>query len=345
MRAQTIHFHPTSTNRTIHGRRRRVGRRTRRALRFGARGARRQRGDRLERDRRRAHHRAAGQPPHVAALSLAMVQGAVYDAVNAIDGGHQPYLVAPPADPRTRRTPRSRPRPSACSSGCSRRSIDAAAALRRLARGGARRAGEGRRDRGRRGRGRGDARRAGERRPRRPVHLRRGHRSWRVAAAAAQLRASTRPPWVGNVRPFLVPNVEMLRTDGPNALTSAAYAEDFNEIKGLGSLTSTKRTADQTAAAIFWQDSGPAIWNRVFRAARGERGARHRRQRPPVRDDEPGRGRRSRSAAGTTSPTGASGGRSRRSARRRTTATRRPRPTRTGCRCSTRLCPSPGRRS
>ena len=34
----------------------------------------------------------------VAPLSLAMVQGAVYDAVNAIDGGHQPYLVSPPAN-------------------------------------------------------------------------------------------------------------------------------------------------------------------------------------------------------------------------------------------------------
>ena len=57
----------------------------------------------------------------------------------------------------------------------------------------------------------------------------------------------------------------MLRTDGPNALSSAAYAEDFNEIKALGSLTSTKRTADETAAAIFWQDSGSAIWNRIYR--------------------------------------------------------------------------------
>ena len=50
----------------------------------------------------------------------------------------------------------------------------------------------------------------------------------------------------------------MLRTDGPNALSSAAYAEDFNEIKELGSLTSTTRTADETAAAIVWQDSGSA---------------------------------------------------------------------------------------
>jgi hypothetical protein len=39
----------------------------------------------------------AGQPPHASTLSFAMVQGAVYDAVNAIDGGHSPYLVAPPA--------------------------------------------------------------------------------------------------------------------------------------------------------------------------------------------------------------------------------------------------------
>ena len=51
----------------------------------------------------------AWQPPHAAALSLAMVQGAVYDAVNAIDGGHQPYLVAPPAAG----TPRSRCRTAA----------------------------------------------------------------------------------------------------------------------------------------------------------------------------------------------------------------------------------------
>src|SRR5204862_6917771 len=41
----------------------------------------------------------AAQPPPVSALSFAMVQGAVYDAVNAIDRGHQPYLVQPPSNP------------------------------------------------------------------------------------------------------------------------------------------------------------------------------------------------------------------------------------------------------
>ena len=37
----------------------------------------------------------AGQPPPVSVLHFAMVQGAVYDAVNAIDRGHRPYLVQP----------------------------------------------------------------------------------------------------------------------------------------------------------------------------------------------------------------------------------------------------------
>src|SRR5205809_646912 len=79
-------------------------------------------------------------------------------------------------------------------------------------------------------------------------------------------------PWVGNVLPFLVPSAEMLRTDGPNALTSADYAEDFNEVKELGSLTSTTRTADQTDAAIFWQDHAIALYNRIFRTLAASQG-------------------------------------------------------------------------
>ena len=39
----------------------------------------------------------AAQSPHASTLSFAMVQGAVYDAVNAIDRGHRPYLVTPRA--------------------------------------------------------------------------------------------------------------------------------------------------------------------------------------------------------------------------------------------------------
>jgi hypothetical protein len=41
----------------------------------------------------------AGQQHPFSVLSFAMVQGAVYDAVNAIDRGHHPYLSQPPSNP------------------------------------------------------------------------------------------------------------------------------------------------------------------------------------------------------------------------------------------------------
>jgi hypothetical protein len=86
--------------------------------------------------------------------------------------------------------------------------------------------------------------------------------TWRPTPPAFALDPA---PWVGNVRPFVVPSVEMLRTPPPNALTSRAYARDLNEIEDVGSLHSTTRTPDETSAAIFWQDHAFALWNRTFR--------------------------------------------------------------------------------
>ena len=79
-------------------------------------------------------------------------------------------------------------------------------------------------------------------------------------------------PWVGNLKPFLMESPSQFRSDGPNPLTSAAYAEDFNEVKEIGALNSSTRTADETTAAIFWQFSPVPLWNRLARdisAARG----------------------------------------------------------------------------
>jgi hypothetical protein len=87
--------------------------------------------------------------------------------------------------------------------------------------------------------------------------------AWRTSPPFFALDPS---PWVGNVTPFLVPNAEMLRTDGPNALTSTAYAEDFKEVKSLGSLTSTTRTPDETTAAIFWQSQPGGLYGGVMRS-------------------------------------------------------------------------------
>jgi PAP2 superfamily len=71
--------------------------------------------------------------------------------------------------------------------------------------------------------------------------------------------------WVGGVRPFLLQSPSQFRTAGPLPLTSAAYAAEFNEVKALGSLNSMVRTPEQTHNALFWQSTGgPALlWNPV----------------------------------------------------------------------------------
>ena len=71
--------------------------------------------------------------------------------------------------------------------------------------------------------------------------------------------------WAGNLKPFLIRSAAEFRSKGPNALTSAAYAADFAEVKALGALSSSTRTADQTAAAVFWQFAPIALWNPVAR--------------------------------------------------------------------------------
>jgi hypothetical protein len=72
-------------------------------------------------------------------------------------------------------------------------------------------------------------------------------------------------PWVGNVRPFLIESSSQFRTAGPLAMDTAAWAAEFNEVKALGSATSVVRTADQTHIARFWQSSVPPAWNEVAR--------------------------------------------------------------------------------
>jgi hypothetical protein len=73
-------------------------------------------------------------------------------------------------------------------------------------------------------------------------------------------------PWIGGVRPFLLQSSSQFRTAGPLALTSAAYAAEFNEVKALGSLNSTTRTPEQTHIALFWASTPVATWNAVARA-------------------------------------------------------------------------------
>jgi hypothetical protein len=72
--------------------------------------------------------------------------------------------------------------------------------------------------------------------------------------------------WVSNEKPFLIKDPSRYRSKGPNKLTSKKYARDFNEVKELGALNSSTRTADQTAAAVFWQAAPAPLWNTLLRS-------------------------------------------------------------------------------
>jgi hypothetical protein len=223
----------------------------------------------------------AAQPPHAAVISMAMVQGAVYDAVNAIDGGHQPYLVKPAANPGDSKEAAVATAAFRVLVGFPERTPPLVGlvptqlpALQTLYDASLANVPDGPSQTG--GIAVGEAAaaamltdRLGDGRGGPFVFVPGTERGdWRLGPpqGTAGIVARDPAPWVGFVRPFLVPNVEMLRSEGPNDVRSEAYAEDFAQVKRLGSLDSTKRTADQTAAAIFWQDNGAAIWNRVFRS-------------------------------------------------------------------------------
>jgi hypothetical protein len=74
-------------------------------------------------------------------------------------------------------------------------------------------------------------------------------------------------PWVALARPFLVKSSSQFRTVGPNPLGSAAYAADFDEVKEVGAVDadSATRTDSETHSAVFWQTNPAATWNGVAR--------------------------------------------------------------------------------
>jgi hypothetical protein len=56
------------------------------------------------------------------------------------------------------------------------------------------------------------------------------------------------------VTPFVLKSGDQFRPSGPPALGSRRWARDFNEVKEIGSSTSTTRTAEQTLVARFWAE-------------------------------------------------------------------------------------------
>jgi hypothetical protein len=208
---------------------------------------------------------------HGQTRGMAMVEGAVYDAVNAIDRGHQPYLVdleevgAQPWDSQDAAAATaaylvlSEITPDARQAG-----LDAAygTTMLNIPDGPIKQGGID----------------AGEATAQAMLDQRAGDGfmaaftpvigsdpgDWRPIGWPA---APVFDPdgWVANLKPFLIESPSQFRSHGPNSLKSGKYAKEYNEVKELGALNSSSRTADQTAAAVFWQFAPTALWNTLGR--------------------------------------------------------------------------------
>lgn len=218
---------------------------------------------------------APGPTAHASTLGFAMVHGAVYDAVNSIDHGHEPYLDVPRArrhssldaaaataafrvlaalypdqlptlqgyyDSSLGTIPDGRAKARGIAAG------EAAAAAMLAAR-----ASDGRLPAG----------------TPYPFPLGTAPGEWRVSPPLTTVDPAW---WVGGVKPFLIGRGDRFRTDGPNPLRSRAYARDLNEVKRVGALDSQVRTTDQTTAAIFWQAQPLALYSGVMRDLSARRG-------------------------------------------------------------------------
>jgi hypothetical protein len=219
----------------------------------------------------------AGQAPPVSMLHLAMVHGAVYDAVNAIDGGYTPYLVSPDATPFDSQdaaaataayyvlksilpsqlgtlttlyntdpaidplvTPDSPAKAGGIAAGV------AAANAMIVARTGDGRFGA-----------------CCFTVPAVP-----GPGDWRPVTPGA----NDPNGWIRNVTPFLIQSASQFRTRGPYALTSPQYTREFNEVKAIGAKTNSTRTQHQSDAAVYWAQHPGRTWSRIVRGLETERG-------------------------------------------------------------------------
>jgi hypothetical protein len=95
---------------------------------------------------------------------------------------------------------------------------------------------------------------------------------WQPLSGPTGAPACDPSAWVRDAAPFLVHSASQFRTDGPYALDSSAYAAAYNEVKALGSLTSTTRTASQTHLAVFWQMNLGVSYNLLAQRFVAEKG-------------------------------------------------------------------------
>ena len=243
----------------------------------------------------------AGQPPQVSALHLAMVHGAVYDAVNAIDGGHQPYLAGlPAASPSASQEAAVataahhvlvglgigpvpalpqvvRDRLDALYADALAGIADGAAKTDGIAAGAAAAAADA---------GRADPPTAGTSRSRSRPALEAGQ--WRPAPPGL---GSDPFAWVANVQPFVLESPSQFQSQGPLDLGSRTYAKEYNEVKELGSAGQPSHRQAGRDRPLLHRPSRGVVQPHVPRDRGGAR-PEPRRGGPALRDVEHGRGGR-----------------------------------------------------
>jgi hypothetical protein len=209
-----------------------------------------------------------GQGPPLAALHVAMVQGAIYDAVNAIVGGYEPYLpglsapwtasqaaavaqaghdvlfgITPAANTAVRDRIDAMLTASlalidpgqAKTDGVDIGAVAAAAML-------AARANDGRFDV-------------------EPFVPSNDLGKWRLGPP---LNANVQGQFA-TVTPLTLKSPEQFPTEGPPAITSAQYAAEFNEVKALGAQVGSSRTEAQTLMAGFYTANPLFFYNAGLR--------------------------------------------------------------------------------
>ena len=92
--------------------------------------------------------------------------------------------------------------------------------------------------------------------------------TYRPHAAPGAYVPTAPPLWeqYARAKPWVLKSADQFRPGPPPALSSAEWARDYNEVKGLGGTKSMARTAEQTEAVTFWHNVnfGPA-WQAAAR--------------------------------------------------------------------------------
>lgn len=92
--------------------------------------------------------------------------------------------------------------------------------------------------------------------------------TYRPAAMAGVYVPTTLPavPHWARRKPWVMTGGDQFRPEPPPSLTSDIWTRDFNEIKSVGAKNSSARTVEQTAIARFWESTATSIYWTVARS-------------------------------------------------------------------------------